>query len=118
VGKAPNVALIPVRVGKTLVGAQILWVLRTTIASQVGGGCHDKPTHVCNVTRDERLVFHDGDAQGGIEAFSNQIGMGIREMEIHGNIRVGPEKFGQLRGNSPSAKSERRSELDETTRSA
>ena len=65
---------------------RVLW---STIALQIGWRRHDEPAYRCNQAREKRRVLEDRYAKSRVEAVADQIGMGVREMQIDSGPRSG-----------------------------
>ena len=82
---------------------KVMRVLWSTVTRQIAWRCYNEPAYRCNQARDKRRVLEDRYANGRVEAVADQIGMGVREMQIDGNIRIGSKELGQQRGDPAGA---------------
>ena len=87
--------------------AKVMRVLWSTVTRQIDWRCHNEPAYRRHQARDTRRVLEDRYAKGRVEAVADQIGMGVGEMLIYGNFRVGSKELGQQRGDPAGAEGQR-----------
>src|SRR5579859_3077604 len=112
--KAPYVALRSVEIAQALVGAQVARVLRTTIPANVAWRRNHKPPDRHDKACHKRRILQHGDAQCGVEAFADQIGLGIGEMKVDRHVGISTKKLRQQWRDPTRAKRERRRKLHKT----
>ncbi len=90
--------------GDAVVGGKIARLLRQGFAAQIGRRRDDDPPGYADLSRDQRVVGDLAAANGEIDAFLDQVGVGIVHHEVDADVGIARQKFLQMRNHAQAAK--------------
>ena len=91
-------------------GGEIARALRQGLAAQIGRRRDDDPTGHADFSRDQRGIGDLAAANGKINTFLDQIGVGIIHQEVDGDVGIACQKFLQMRDHPQAAEHHRHCE--------
>lgn len=92
VGKMPAVRGRQIGVAEAGMASQVVRVLRPAVSFEVAGGGHQRAAHAAEPPHPERGIGQRRDPQAEIEAAADEIDLGIREVQVDGDLREGREE--------------------------